>query len=526
VARYQAWEKVGKEIEARIGRWNEQQSSAILQPAIHASGKYLLAAWRFRMLRKKGIAVREGDLARREKLHAHFLARSVVWLEAVKSKAAPNLLAEWLKATEEAQIQAEREDGELAIPETLQQATDKLQQAISAALKEKECVARASTESSTKKSIKPTPQNEALLQSLTQGKTAPFVLGPMDLPGLVSPDARQQLDALQAELQRHRQSAPPALVLAHGVSGGGAAMRIARRGNVNRLGELAPPGFLRVLESKPRPSRARFTRLDLAAAVCSPDNPLTARVIVNRIWQYHFGRGIVATSSNFGKLGDRPTHPQLLDNLAVRFMQSGWSIKGLHRQMMLSSVYQLSSAHDASNAAIDPDNAYLWRHAPRRLDIEAWRDAILAVSGRLDRTVAGPPRDLADPGHVRRTLYGNVSRREPDKMLVAFDFPDANVSSARRAVTVVPQQQLFVLNSNFMIASAKAMAHRLKKAAVKDEERIALLHLWAFGRAATEAEIRLALEFLRAATGPDDKQTAWEQYTQAILASNEFVWID
>ena len=204
-------------------------------------------------------------------------------------------------------------------------------------------------------------------------------------------------------------------------------------------------------------------------------------MIVNRVWQHHFGRGIVATASNFGKLGDRPTHPELLDNLAVRFIQSGWSIKWLHRQIMLSSAYRLSSVYDARNTAIDPDNAYLWRHAPRRLDIEAWRDAILAVSGRLDRTFAGPPGNLTEPGHVRRTLYGKVSRLEPDKMLVAFDFPDANVSSARRSVTVVPQQQLFVLNSDFMIASAKSLAQRLEKAADKDEERIALAHRWAFG---------------------------------------------
>ncbi|HTU23167.1 MAG TPA: PSD1 and planctomycete cytochrome C domain-containing protein [Gemmataceae bacterium] len=346
-------------------------------------------------------------------------------------------------------------------------------------------------------------------------------------PGSLSPEARKPLDAMQAELQRHRQSTPPALVQTHGVSGGGGAMRVALRGNVKRLGEPAPPGFLRILESKPAPSRTRFTRLDLAEAICSPDNPLTARVIVNRVWQHHFGRGIVSTASNFGKLGDRPTHPRLLDNLAVHFVQSGWSIKWLHRRMMLSSAYRLSAEHDAGNAAIDPDNAYLWRHTPQRLDIEAWRDAILAVSGQLDRTFGGPPVSLAEPGHVRRTLYGKVSRLEPDKMLVAFDFPDANVSSARRSVTVVPQQQLFVLNSEFMIASAKALAQRLEKAADKDEERIALAHRWAFGRTATESEIKLALEFLRsAAAGPDDKLTAWQQLAQAILASNELVWID
>jgi hypothetical protein len=250
-------------------------------------------------------------------------------------------------------------------------------------------------------------------------------------------------------------------------------------------------------------------------------------VIVNRVWQHHFGRGLVATASNFGRLGERPSHPELLDALAVRFVRAGWSLKWLHRQLMLSAAYRLGSDHDARNAAADPDNAYLWRYAPRRLDVEAWRDAILAVSGRLDRTFAGPPGNLGEPANARRTLYGKVSRLEPDKMLVAFDFPDANVSSERRSVTVVPQQQLFVLNSDFMIAAAKALARRLEGAAPGDEGRIALAHRWAFGRAPAAAEVQLGLRFLRAAApGPEDKLTAWEQYAQAVLASNEFVWID
>jgi hypothetical protein len=345
--------------------------------------------------------------------------------------------------------------------------------------------------------------------------------------GRLERDDRERLDAMQEELRRLERSAPPAPVQVHGVSGGGTALRIALRGNVERPGEPAPPGFLRILERDPPPSWARFTRLDLAEAVCSPGNPLTARVIVNRVWQHHFGRGIVGTASNFGSLGERPTHPELLDTLAVRFMQAGWSLKWLHRELMLSAAYRLSSQSDAHNAALAPDNAYLWRFTPRRLDVEAWRDAILAVSGRLDRVPGGPPGNLAEPGNVRRTLYGKVSRLEPDKMLVAFDFPDANVSSERRAVTVVPQQQLFVLNSEFMIASAKSLARRLEQADSRDERRIALAHHWALGRAPSAEEMRLALEFLRAPSAhPEDRLTAWEQYAQAILASNEFVWID
>src|SRR5262249_54801382 len=157
----------------------------------------------------------------------------------------------------------------------------------------------------------------------------------------------------------------------------------------------------------------KFTRLDLAEAIANPRNPLTARVIVNRVWHYHFGRGIVGTTSNFGKLGDRPTHPELLDTLAVRFMGSGWSLRWLHREIMLSASYQLARPNMSSNSDIDPDTLYLWRYTPRRLDFEAWRDAWLAVSGRLDASRGGPSSDLSRPDNVRRTIYAKVSRLEP-----------------------------------------------------------------------------------------------------------------
>jgi hypothetical protein len=314
---------------------------------------------------------------------------------------------------------------------------------------------------------------------------------------------------------------------------------------VKRKGDSAQAGFLQILRpvggvSSPdlqstqkgatglETGPTTFTRLDLANAICSPQNPLTARVIVNRVWQHHFGRGIVASASNFGMVGDRPTHPELLDTLAVRFMESGWSLKWLHRELMLSSVYQLSSAQDAHNLVDDPGNRLLWRAAPRRLDVEAWRDAILAVSGKLDRTIGGPAVGSTEAGHVRRTLYGMVSRRDPDKMLIAFDFPDANVSNARRDVTTVPQQQLFVLNSDFLIQSAEALAARLEKAATTDEQRIALAYEWAYARAPTADEVQFNLTFLRIAAENrgEDKLSAWGQLAQAILAANEFTWID
>ena len=334
-------------------------------------------------------------------------------------------------------------------------------------------------------------------------------------------------NARKAELDSLRKESPPPLPMAHIITGGGTAMRVYKGGNVERLGEPAPPGYLRVLSQDGKPTD-KFTRRELADAIASDKNPLTARVIVNRVWHYHFGRGIVGTPSNFGQLGDRPTHPELLDTLAVRFMENGWSLHWLHREIMLSRTYQLSSASVPANAEKDPENQTLWRHTPSRLDFEAWRDAWLAVSGRLDRKQGGPSLDLNKADNVRRTLYAKISRVEPNALMTLFDFPDANVSSARRTVTTVPQQQLFVLNSPFTIETAKAFAKRLAKEAASDADRINLAFRLAYSREPTDGERRASAEFLREAgtPRPGDRLTAWEQFAQAILASNEFLWVD
>ncbi len=348
---------------------------------------------------------------------------------------------------------------------------------------------------------------------------------------------KKELADRQAELERLRKEAPPAPPMAHVITGGGTAMKVHIRGNVERLGESAPPGFLRVLPSfdrlAPNPSpkgrgEKPFTRLELAEVIASSKNPLTARVIVNRVWHYHFGRGIVGTPSNFGQLGDRPTHPELLDTLAVRFIENGWSLRWLHREILLSTAYQLSSANRALNAEKDPENQYYWRHTPSRLDFEAWRDAWLAVSGRLDTKRGGPSIEVTQADNVRRTLYAKVSRLQLNPLLALFDFPDANVTSARRSVTTSPQQQLFVLNSDFTIETAKAFAKRLEKAASSEPERITLAFRLAYGREPADIEKRASEEFLRDAktARPQDRLNAWEQFAQAILASNEFLWVD
>jgi hypothetical protein len=306
-------------------------------------------------------------------------------------------------------------------------------------------------------------------------------------------------------------------------------MRVHIRGNAATLGEEAPRRFMPILmHDEPPPFTRGSGRLELADAITTRDNPLTARVIVNRVWQHHFGKGLVRTPSNFGALGERPTHPELLDHLATRFVANGWSLKWLHREIMLSATYQLSSRQEARQQEVDPENRLLWRANRRRLEVEAWRDAILAVSGKLDRTVGGSSSDLASAENRRRTLYGVVSRHELNPLLRLFDFPDPNITSGERTVTTVPLQQLFVLNSEFMVQNAKALAARLRASAGDDVSRIRQAFWLLYGRPVTDRELRLGLAFVTGAETPGRAPTLtrWEQYAQVLLSTNELLYVD
>jgi cytochrome c553 len=330
---------------------------------------------------------------------------------------------------------------------------------------------------------------------------------------------------LTAEVAKFKKESPPAPAVVHVISGNGAGMKIYIRGNPATPGDAAPKGFLEVLPCS-KAAGNDFSRLDLANAIASKDNPLTARVIVNRVWSWHFGRGLVSTPSNFGKLGEFPSNPELLDWLAVNFMKNDWSMKWLHRQIVLSSVYQLDSRSDADNDKIDAANVYLWRANRHRLDIELWRDSLLAVSGNLDPTRGGPTFDLRDQNAKRRTVYAKISRHELDGLLRLFDFPDANVTADKRTVTTVPQQQLFALNSEFMATQAKAFAARVDKLGKTDAEKITAAYRIAFGRVPDTHELDLAERFLKLPAKTDDKLTRWQQYAQVLLASNELMYVD
>jgi hypothetical protein len=264
----------------------------------------------------------------------------------------------------------------------------------------------------------------------------------------------------------------------------------------------------------------------LAEAIVNRSNPLTARVLVNRIWAAYFGRGLVATPSNFGQLGERPSHPELLDDLAARFMGNGWSLKALHRDIVLSATYRQSSAVPPSPA--DPENRLLGRMPRRRLTVEAWRDALLASAGRLDATVGGTSVDPLDPSATKRTVSSRVSRLELNRLLALFDFPDPNVTADRRAETTTPLQKMFVLNSPFMAAQAEALARRLKadvpgSGVEAERRRIDRAYRLLYARPATEAEARMGVTFL---TRGGQAGGRWPRYAHVLLAANEMMYLD
>jgi hypothetical protein len=271
------------------------------------------------------------------------------------------------------------------------------------------------------------------------------------------------------------------------------------RGNPNSIGEEVPRRFLTVLEgAKPAPFTQGSGRLELARKIASAENPFTARVMVNRVWQHHFGAGLVRTPSDFGTRGEAPTHPELLDFLARQFVADGWSLKKLHRLLMLSRTYQQASTDNPSFRKVDPENRLLWRMNRQRIDFESFRDSALAVSGQLDLAMGGPPVPLfAQPSMRRRTVYGLIDRAQLPVALRAFDFANPEQHAPQRYLTTVPQQALFMMNDAFMAEQARALvARRDMTNEPSPSRRIQVMYQLVFGRAATANELSLALGFI------------------------------
>jgi hypothetical protein len=316
------------------------------------------------------------------------------------------------------------------------------------------------------------------------------------------------------------------------------------RGDVESHGSQMKPGFIEVITygnpptEIPRPDgHTSGRRLALAQWIASPQNPMTARVIVNRLWQKHFGRGIVATLDNFGKMGEPPTHQDLLDWMAVELTKGGWTLKRINKMMMMSEAYRMASAFsDDTDAKNDPDNLYLWRFHPQRLDAEIVRDSMLAVGGNINLEIGGEPifpyipkeilagqyrgkwvNTPEGPAAWRRGVYVYQRRSLPYPMFDTFDHPDMNVTSGARHVSTVPTQALTLLNNPFVLNEAALFAARVKQQASDPASQVDLAYRMALARPATPAEVAIGTDLIA--------RQSLDAFAHVVLNLDEFLYM-
>lgn len=300
------------------------------------------------------------------------------------------------------------------------------------------------------------------------------------------------------------------------------------RGNPNNPGDEVPRRFLEVLtKGDPQPFPSGSGRLELATAIVTDAASLAARVMVNRVWGWHFGQPLVRTPGNFGALGDAPSHPDLLDDLAARFIRHGWSLKWLHREIVLSATWQQSSRiRDGHAVDMDPENRLLWRMNRVRLDPEIWRDAVLSVTGQLDTRQYGQSQSLNDADNHRRTVYGTMTRQNPADLLRLFDFPDARRHAGQRLLTTSPLQQLYLLNGPFLQQAARWLVdrhlHRPNSRLNTPTDGVTWLFQTILLREPTQAELSGSLNLI----GDEPDRAQWKLLAHSLLATNEFLYSD
>jgi cytochrome c553 len=517
--RYQAarWTMYGKQLEmeeALAEDWAREY--ALMRPKIAES---LVAAWKA-----------EHTGAKADDPQA---AKWLKWIRAADEKARQGYLKSWFDATEATIDQVARSYQERYLKAAIQfdEALESWRRKLASDIAQQRDLPK-----------RPTPAD------LASGRAAdapdPFFAaatfngGPMELAD--SPRvalARKEWKDLEASL-------PPEPPMAQGVRDSAMVdQKVFLHGSLYNLGEPAPKQFPTVLAGESQhPITKGSGRLEFAQWLASPNNPLTARVFVNRVWQGHFGEGLVRTPNNWGIMGEKPTHPELLDYLAKRFVDGGWSIKAMHRTIMLSSAYQMSSQAAQPVRDVDPANL-LWSRFNRiRMTVEQIRDGILALSGNLDLTLGGSllptgpavkgSRQQLDPDDLkRRTLYIPVRRGNIPVLLTTFDYGDATTAGDGRSRTNVAPQALFMINSRFVVERSKDFAKRLlDDAALSDKERIERAYLMVLTRSPEPDEIDSALTYIgnleKQLGKPDSHLTAWQSLCQVLIATNEFLYLN
>ncbi|WZO96822.1 PSD1 and planctomycete cytochrome C domain-containing protein [Isosphaeraceae bacterium EP7] len=529
VAVYDAASARLEDAKKAIKSFRSEQGKLLSRAALADISRYVTGAWIVGNRRKGGVEAKTAEYAKAEHLNVAILDRWIKLLDPESEAPAPELarLRKVIKDLDPARdLSADR-----AALDAVKVAANALQAYVQTSAELDEALQKhraASLENQTElpaEALKPISEASVKLLASYLGDQGILNLPKDQIEDSLPGPAKQSLAALKAKVDELTKQLPPKYDVVHSLAEGPnpAHMKVHLRGNPQNLGAEAPRHFLSVLAAgEPSTYAEGSGRLQLANAIASPENPLTARVFVNRVWAQHFGKGLVGTPSNFGKLGERPSHPALLDHLAATFVNGGWSIKSLHREIMLSATYQLAAVDLPANAEVDPENRLLWRANRRRLEIEPWRDSLLAVTGELDGRLGGPSSKLTDAANVRRTFYASVSRHNLDRLLRLFDFPDPNATSEQRSITSVPVQELFVLNSPFMEDRSKALVARLQAADAKDDSgRVRIAYRLLYGRDATEAEVRVATAFLSS-----DAKGRWPQLAQVLLASNEFLFVD
>lgn len=376
------------------------------------------------------------------------------------------------------------------------------------------------------------PQRQIAL--LLVAKESPTSVPLDDANNIFNRAERNQLSELKKKVEAYQATSPhaPARAMVVAENGQPHNPRVFIRGNPGRPGKEVQRQFLLVVAGENRqPFRDGSGRLELAQQVISPENPLTRRVFVNRVWMWHFGEPLVSSPSDFGIRTTAPPQLALLEHLAATFLERDWSLKALHRELMLSATYQQSSDDRADCRAVDPENSLYWRMNRRRLEFELLRDAMLAAAGTLDHAMFGRPVELTqNPATRRRAVYGFVDRQDLPNLFRVFDFASPDQTNERRPRTTVPQQSLFLMNSPFLLEQATALASRAEvQAAATTEARVQALYRVVFARAASTDEIELAQQFISAAEqgmNPAVKLDAWQQYAQLLLLTNEVCFVD
>ena len=383
------------------------------------------------------------------------------------------------------------------------------------------------------KTSDPQQNDVAQITKVIFGADGPNAIPLDQVQSYVNRAARDKLTRATKEIDKHMVESPNAPPRAMVVADNDTPHEphVLVRGNPGRRGKRVPRQFLYALAGTERqPFSHGSGRLELAAAITAVDNPLTRRVIANRVWMHHFGQPLVATPSDFGVRCDPPRQQALLDHLAASMLDDAWSLKSMHRRIMTSATYQQASLARAEMQALDPENVLLWKMNRRRLEFEPLRDALLAAAGSLDTRMGGRAVDIVKaPYSRRRTVYGFIDRQHLPNLFRVFDFANPDQSSARRPNTLVPQQTLFMLNSHFVTRLASQVVASDEFANAKGRQaRVQVMYRKLFAREPSVAEIQIASEFMSRKL-PQLKEIVfprWHQLAQLLLASNEFIFVD